>query len=489
MWRRFSLAAGLLSVPSMYCIDTTPPNTLAEYTWDEISKHKTPGESVWLVVGSGVYDVTRFVDIHPGGNKILLAAGGSADQFWGLYRIHHQEKVYQLLESMRIGNLKAGEKVSEVHDMYKNDPSRNSLLVKHSEKPFNAELPNDLLPEHMVSPNSEFFIRNHLPVPEVDLSTYQLEVVYEDDKCTSFTLEELKTKFPVVTVESTIQCAGNRRYEANQHIPTRGVEWRGGAIGNAIWTGVRLSDVLSYLGALSPQYQHVQFEGLDSDPNGPFGTSIPMVKALHPDTILAFEMNGEPIPRDHGFPIRLVVPGYVGVRNVKWVKRITLSSQESDLIWHRRDYRLFSPNDSLSSVVFEDRQPIYETPVQSIICSPLDGAGYTVEQEEVVVRGFAYAGGGRGIARVEVTGDGGETWTEAKVNRSTQPLGRHWTWSLWEARVRVEDIQGGMCVRAVDSAGNTQPEKLTTVWNYRGLLSNQWHCIHMMKKLEKEEVG
>lgn len=482
MWKRLLLSSSLFSLSTTHCSD---PNSfikdLPEYTWEEVSKHKTLEDSVWLVVGKGVYDVTSFIESHPGGNKILLAAGKSADPYWNLYRIHHQDKVHQILESLRIGNLKSGEKVSELKDPYTADPARDKLLVKHSEKPFNAETPSDLLTDDIITPNSKFFIRNHLPVPVIDPDTYELEVVYEGDKCAKFSLNDLKTKFEVVEVESAIQCAGNRRYESNSIGSTRGVEWRVGAIGNAVWKGIRVLDLLSYFGETSPLYKHLQVEAFDTDPSGPFGTSIPIEKALDPDTILAFEMNGEPIPRDHGFPLRLIVPGYVGVRNVKWVKRITASAQESQLIWHTRDYRLFSINDELSNVQFESRLPIYEVPVQSIISSPLDGSSFNKHQD-VLFKGLGYSGGGKDIARVEITLDKGENWIETNLTKRKKAFNRQWGWSLWEVTVPGSEIKEEVCVRAIDTSGNTQPESLKSVWNYRGILNNSWHCIKILPK-------
>lgn len=483
MWRKLLAGTVAISMKSAKCSDPgSAMNDLPEYTWEEIRTHKTPGESVWIVMGKGVYDITRFVEMHPGGDKILLAAGSSADPFWNLYRIHKQEKVYDMLEGLRIGNLKPGEKLEAMNDPFSGDPTRSTHLIVHSEKAYNGELPNDLLTEKILTPNNEFFVRNHLPVPVVDENTYELELVLEEDKCTSFTLKDLKSKFPIVSVESSIQCAGNRRFEANQQGVTRGVEWRGGAIGNAVWTGVRLRDILKYLGEINPDYKHVQIEALDSDPNGPFGTSIPIDKAMDSDTILAFEMNGETLPRDHGFPVRLIVPGYVGVRNIKWVKRITLSASESPLTWHKRDYRLFSPNDSLTNVNFEEREPVYDMPVQSVICSPLDSTSFDSKNENVNFKGFAYSGGGRGIVRVELTTDHGESWIETQIEKRPQRLGRRWSWAFWNANIPASDIEKEVCVRAIDDAGHGQPESLKSIWNYRGLLTNSWHCIHLSRK-------
>ena len=478
------MASASLMTTSILCDPNKLIEGLPEFSFDEVSRHRSPGKSVWLVVGRGVYDVTGFIKMHPGGDKILLAAGQSADPFWNLYQVHKQDKVYQILETMRIGNLKQGEMVQTPNDPYKSEPEREPIFLIHSQKPFNAELPNEKISESLITPNQQFFIRNHLPVPTIEKESYELEIVFEDDKCGMLSFQDLITKFPSVEVESSIQCAGNRRAEANQLGVTRGVEWKGGAIGNAKWRGVRVKDVLEYYGKLNPEYKHLRVEAYDADPNGPFGTSIPIEKALDGDTILAFEMNGETLPRDHGFPIRLIVPGFIGIRNIKWVKRLTLSKEESKLNWHRRDYRLFSSNDSMENVDFDRRVPIYDCPITSMILSPFDGAGFD-ENGEVDLNGFAYSGGGRGISRVEVTPDNGETWTEAELEKNDQEKGKEYGWTLWKAKVLGEDVGDGVCVRAVDTSGNTQPEKINSVWNYRGLLVNSWHCIKLNKKDNK----
>jgi sulfite oxidase len=481
MWRKLLAASASFLSSSLLCDPSQFIEGLPEFSLEEVSNHRSPGKSVWLIVGRGIYDITDFIKIHPGGDKILLAAGRSADPFWNLYQIHKQEKVYQILETMRIGNLKKGEILLNPNDPYLNDPQREPIFLIHSEKPFNGELPNERISESLITPNEQFFIRNHLPVPVLTRENYELEIVFEDDKCSTLNFNDLVSKFSSVEVESSIQCAGNRRAEANQLGVTRGVEWKGGAIGNAKWKGVRVRDIIRHFGALNPEYRHLHVEAYDTDPNGPFGTSIPIEKALDEDTILAFEMNGEILPRDHGHPVRLIVPGYIGIRNIKWVKRITLSKSESSLNWHRRDYRLFSPNDSMENVEFDKRVPIYDCPVQSMILNPFDGASFE-NNKNVELAGFAYSGGGRGISRVDVTPDGGNSWVEAELEKNDQPNGKEYGWTLWKAQVPSEDIEGEVCVRAVDSAGNTQPEKLGSVWNYRGLLVNSWHCIKISPK-------
>jgi sulfite oxidase len=170
------------------------------------------------------------------------------------------------------------------------------------------------------------------------------------------------------------------------------------------------------------------------------------------------------------------------VRNIKWVKRITLSTSESPLTWHKRDYRLFSPNDSLTNVNFEEREPVYDMPVQSVICSPLDSTSFDSKNENVNFKGFAYSGGGRGIVRVELTTDHGESWIETQLEKRQQRLGRRWSWAFWNADIPASDIEKEICVRAIDDAGHGQPESLKSIWNYRGLLTNSWHCIHLTRK-------
>lgn len=481
MWRKLVAASTCFLASNVICNPSQFVQGLPEYNWEEVSQHKELGKSVWLVVGQGVYDVTEFIKIHPGGDKILLAAGRSADPFWNLYQVHKHEKVYSLLETLRIGNIKRGEIDTSVTDPYKNDPKRDPVFIVHTEKPFNAELPNEKIGENLITPNSRFFIRNHLPVPQVDKDRYELEIVFEDDKCVSLKFEELIKLFESVEIESSIQCAGNRRSEANTVGVTRGVEWHGGAIANSLWKGIRVRDIITHFGQLNPEYHHMHVEAFDSDPNGPFGTSIPVEKALDEDTILAYEMNGEPIPPDHGFPLRLITPGYIGIRNVKWVKRITLSRKESPLNWHKRDYRLFSPVDSMENVDFDKRIPVYESPVQSMILSPFDGFQFD-SNGKVELEGFAYSGGGRGIVRVEVTADRGDTWTEAELINNHKEGKKEYGWTLWRAQMDGEDLKSEVCVKAVDNAGNSQPENVTSVWNYRGLLVNSWHCIKLKPK-------
>lgn len=164
-------------------------------------------------------------------------------------------------------------------------------------------------------------------------------------------------------------------------------------MGNATWTGVRLCDILEDLKINENDWNHIQFEGLDLDPSGvPYGASIPVSRALDPraDVLLAYQMNGQPIPRDHGFPVRVIVPGVVGARNVKWLSKIIVSKEESHSQFQRGDYKGFSPSVDWDSVDFSKSPAIQDMPVISAICSPLPGERVQVIDGKICVKGEIY---------------------------------------------------------------------------------------------------
>lgn len=175
--------------------------------------------------------------------------------------------------------------------------------------------------------------------------------------------------------------------------PVAGLAWTGGAIGNAKWTGARLKDVLSSAGFdphkyPNPEKIHVQFEGMDSDQSGEcYGASIPLTYFLDDnfEPLLAYEMNGKEIPLDHGFPLRVILPGIVGARSVKWVTRIIIADQESQSPWQQRDYKVFAPSVTMESVDFSSAPAIMDTPVTSYICSHEDGE--TVAKGKIQLQG------------------------------------------------------------------------------------------------------
>ena len=286
---------------------------LKEFSIEDVGKHDCIENRVWVTYKSGVYDITDFIPLHPGADKLLMAAGGSVEPFWRMYAVHlNNEVIYGMLEEYRIGNLKQEDvdnqkaSLKESDDPFANAPKRHPALMVNQAKPFNAETPLSIITDSFLTPSDLFFVRSHLPIPDIDPAAYELEVGGVGCQDITLSLEDLK-KLPKHTVVSALQCGGNRRLEMKTRKNLKGLDWRGGAIGNAEWSGARLVDVLAAAGFSedkSPEARHVIFEGLDTDPaNSPFGASIPIEKGADPrgDVLLAYEMNGEPLSRDHGF--------------------------------------------------------------------------------------------------------------------------------------------------------------------------------------------
>ena len=179
---------------------------LPTYTLSQVKEHNKIENGVWVVYKNGVYDITQFIESHPGGSeKIILAAGSSIEPFWSIYAIHHKNEVYEILETLRIGNLspsdiEAENKSNDKKDAFRNDPKRNPLLKVITEKPFNAETPSELN-DNLVTPNELHFKRNHLPVPIVDVKEFKLEILTTiDGNQKVLTMDDLKTKFTIYTI-------------------------------------------------------------------------------------------------------------------------------------------------------------------------------------------------------------------------------------------------------------------------------------------------
>lgn len=352
-----------------------PIDGLRVYRISEMKEALEEGR-VLVAYKLAVYDITEFVEGHPGGkSQIMLAAGGHVDPYWRLQQQHEsQPHVMELLEQYRVGNLHADDQLPESDDVdaYIMDPQRDPRLTVRSPKPFNGETPDSVIVDNWITSNELFYTRNHFPVPLVNPENYELEIVTPDGETHTLTLDDLK-KYRQHKVVATVQCAGNRRNELSKIKPLRGGQWDGGAISNAEWSGVALRDVLADLGftQTSARVRHVHFSGLDGDESKSYGASIPAEIAFSAerDVLLATEMNGEPIPRDHGYPVRALVPGVVGARNVKWVSRIELSSEESSSHWQQKDYRGFPPNIDWDNVDWNSMPSIQELPVISSIAT------------------------------------------------------------------------------------------------------------------------
>ena len=267
----------------------------------------------------------------------------------------------------------------------------------------------------------------------------------------------------------------------------KGLNWEGAAIGNAEWSGVSLNDLLKYSGfdIENTSKKHLLFEGMDKGPEGSvYGASIPieLARMLKDDIIVAYEMNGADIPRDHGYPVRIIIPGVLGARQVKWLNKIYFSDEESECHWQRRDYKGFNSSIDWHNVDFDSAVSISQLPVVSAICDPAEGSELEPGADEVTLRGYAWSGGGRAIIRVDVSADGGKTWHNAEIQPNGQSPFRAYAWSLWEATVPIPEGTKGkveLVCKAVDISYNVQPDSVEGIWNLRGVLNNAWHRVNV----------
>jgi sulfite oxidase len=351
-------------------------------------------------------------------------------------------------------------------------------FIVRTHDPLNGGPPPDLLRESPVTPLDLFFVRNHGTIPEIDPASHRLAVGGMVGQPLSLSLDELRQQFPRVVVEATLQCAGNRRDELNAVERIRHeVPWGTEAISSAVWAGAPLREVLR-AARVGPDAAHVAFTGLDEVARQGqvfgFGGSIPLEKALGPEVIVAYEMNGGPIPPAHGFPLRVIAPGYIGARSVKWLAEITVQAAPSDNYFQAHAYKLFPLHVSAETVDWSGGLMLGEMPVSSAICLPSSGA--TLAAGAVLVQGYAFAGGGRTVERVDVSADGGATWVEAEL-KGERP---RWAWRFWQARIELPPGRHQLVARAWDSAANTQPDHPRHVWNFKGYMNNAWHRVDVI---------
>ena len=299
-----------------------------------------------------------------------------------------------------------------------------------------------------VTPNRWFFVRSHYPTPEIDREQWRLTVSGLVDHELELTWDQLDA-LPQRSVFSTIECAGNGRSFLTT--PVEGVQWTAGAVGHAEWSGVPLKSVLDKVG-LQPDSIEVVFEGADqgieksSDEPVSFARSLPLSKALHVDSLIATRMNGELLEPSHGFPARLIVPGWYGVASVKWLTRIEAVSTPFDGYFQTTKYTIRRPTGR--GMLVESIGPM---PVKSEIIRPVDDSSLGVGANRVF--GMAWAGE-QAVAGVEVTTDGGATWQRAELNGPRAP----YSWTLWEHLWEVsEPGDYAILARAVSEDGTIQP--------------------------------
>jgi sulfite oxidase len=350
-------------------------------------------------------------------------------------------------------------------------------LIKERE-PFNSGAPLDLLAKNAVTPVELFFVRNHGDVPEVDAEKFRLKIDGLVNGSREFSLQELRSEFPTKIVTATMQCAGNRRSELMRVAPIPGeLRWNEEAIGNAQWRGVSLRDVLDAVG-VKAEAKQAAFVGLDmcerKNKRFGFGGSIPIEKAMNADTLLALEMNGKPLAPVHGAPLRAIVPGYIGARSVKWLSQITLQEEPSDNYFQAHAYKIFPPQVNAENADWSKGLMLGEMNLNAVICRPHDGE--TLQAGRIEIAGYAMAGGGRTVERVDVSVDGGATWTSAELNSESSL----WSWRLWRTILALSKGEHEIIVRAIDSAANTQPESSAPLWNFKGYMNNAWHRVRII---------
>ena len=340
-------------------------------------------------------------------------------------------------------------------------------MVVHEEEPFNAETGAAALAEGPVTATEAFYVRGHGAVPEIVPEAWRLHVHGLVERELDLSLVTLREAFQEREETATLQCAGNRRADLMAIRELPGEEpWGPGATGTATWSGVALAEVLALAGPLR-EAAHVGFEGADLCPEAKpaqrFGGSIPLDKACRPEVLLAWAMNGEPLPLVHGAPLRVVVPGYIGARSVKWLERIEVRSRPWEGYFQHVAYRLLPPDGKPGPGA---GMPLGLVALNSDVLSPANGE--TVAAGPVEVRGYAFAGGERHVTRVDVSVDGGASWSQAELLQDLGP----WAWRQWRMTVDLAPGEHEILVRAWDSSAATQPEEHATLWNPKGYVNN-----------------
>ncbi|KAH9893279.1 hypothetical protein C8Q73DRAFT_827907 [Cubamyces lactineus] len=359
------------------------------------------------------------------------------------------------------------------------------LTGKH---PLNAE--PDLLrlfDAGLITPTKLHFVRNHAAVPQLHWETHTVLIYAEPAELLSkpreWTMDELTSgDFKTIEIPVTIGCDGNRRREVNMIKRTVGFNWTASGVSTAVWRGVLLRDVLLACGLReTPEIErwYLNFEGADEPASGRYATSIPLSHVMDPtnDVILAYGMNRRVLHPDHGYPLRVVIPGYVGGRQIKWLKRIWVTKEPNRSHYHIWDNKVVpsfidSKTHPLARTFFEDESTAcWEQVLQSIICKPAHEECLELPDEEALegmytVQGFAFNGGGYRIERVELSLDGGKTWRWCFRRFVDSPLRhgtKYWAWLFWSCDVKLRELVNAfeVIVRAQDSRKMFQPENIT----------------------------
>ncbi len=349
-------------------------------------------------------------------------------------------------------------------------------MVVHESEPYNAEPPRSGLLGALTE-ESSFYSRNHGPIPQLDAATWRLTVDGLVDHELVLSLIELREQFAERSLVATLQCAGNRRSGLLEVRDIPGEDpWGSGATSTAHWTGVALADVLSAAG-LHADTRHVAFAAPDvsqlAKPPQPYGASIDVTKASRPEVLLAWAMNGAPLAAVHGAPVRVIVPGFIGARSVKWVERITAQTEPSENYFQATAYRMLPADADPGAAGPGDGISLTSLALNSAILSP--DTGTTVAAGPTEITGYALAGDERVVARLDVSQDEGRTWVQADLDEPESA----WSWQHWRTTLDLAPGQVRITVRAWDSTAAAQPESPRHLWNPKGYVNNSWDRLQL----------
>eukprot|EP01026_Neomeris_dumetosa_P019176 TRINITY_DN1769_c0_g1_i3.p1 TRINITY_DN1769_c0_g1~~TRINITY_DN1769_c0_g1_i3.p1 ORF type:complete len:466 (-),score=60.97 TRINITY_DN1769_c0_g1_i3:515-1912(-) len=381
-------------------------------------------------------------------------------------------------------------------------PRHPSLIRLTGRHPFNSEPPHlDLMGEGFLTPTSLHFVRNHGPVPQLTWENHRLEVNGLVKNPMSITMDQL-SEYDTITRAVTLVCCGNRRKEVNMISKSKGFSWGPSAVSTNMWTGVPIRDLLIAAGVKPPYIcRWVCFRGplgeLPAGKDGSYGTSMTLAYAMDPanDVMIAYKQNGRHLHPDHGFPCRIVIPGWIGGRMIKWLSEITVTDHESTNHYHYYDNKIMPPfvDAELAEKEgwwFKPEFILYDLNINSSISRPAHDEQIVLDENKTYrMEGYAYSGGGRKINRVEVSLDKGETWQICNVKITEKPndYGKYWCWVFWSLTVKTLDLleASEIVCRAFDYSQNTQPKHLT--WSLLGQGNN---CMFkLLVHRQQDEAG
>lgn len=481
------------NIPSIIRQKGAPPKKGEPvYSIDDIRlRNGKNGSQSWVTYKDGVYNITNFIEEHPGGESFIRnAAGGPVDDFWEYWGIHHySNEVSEKLESMRIGKFSDYDysKDEFENNMYTNEGNRNPELKPYVYQPFEAETPSTALSSGKYTDSSLFYVRNHAPVPYVEEGDKH-KIVFIDEYGNQkkiATPDDLIKEFGTKEITSVLQCTGNRANESIQKLgpskisgkPSENVGY--GLIGNAKWSGIPLDKLLyniypnlAIAKKSEIERKHLVFYGADE-----YVSSVPLKKILCDNSrkkncLLATKMNEEPLSLDHGFPVRVLLPGIVGARSVKWLIKVELKNEETNTCWNKYFYR-------------KNGQSCMEIPLNSLITQ------IKHEKDVYIISGIAY-GDGEIIKNVEVSIDKGKSWTvvSSQNNSNRDNLETSiYGWANWEYHLPIskltdtKDKNNEIWCRAISNKGK-QISELGLISNDKkneGYLYNGWHQVKLMK--------